>query len=198
MPRLAATERDVRRHRLIDAALRCVASKGFRELTVDEVCAAAGVSKGTFYGYFETKHDLLIALLDEDAAAIEHLMQQLDRAELPGPERLRQFARAFLERSEGPGITQLSADLWGHMLTEPAVQTRLSEAVARRRVVLREWVQHSVQAGEMVDIPANAFASILLALGDGLMIHASADPAGFKWPNIRKALDALLDGISTA
>ena len=36
----------------------------------------------------------------------------------------------------------------------------------------------------------------LLALTDGLMLHGALDPDGFRWPNIRAALDVLLDGIS--
>ena len=36
--------------------------------TVDDICAEAEVSKGAFYGYFSSKQELLIALLEEDAA----------------------------------------------------------------------------------------------------------------------------------
>ena len=49
----------------------------------------------------------------------------------------------------------------------------------------------------MVDIPANAFASILLALTDGLTLHGNLQPTAFKWSNIRRALDVLLAGIAT-
>jgi len=46
----------------------------------------------------------------------------------------------------------------------------------------------------MVDLPANALASILLALNDGLMLHRTLGESGFRWANISRALDALLAG----
>ena len=42
---------------------------------------------------------------------------------------------------------------------------------------------------------ANALASILLALTDGLMLHRALDPTGFRWQNIRAVMDALIAGI---
>ncbi len=62
--------------------------------------------------------------------------------------------------------------------------------------MLRGWIAAAIAAGELVAIPSNAFAAILLALGDGLTLHAGLDLTGFRWPNIRKALDDLLEGIT--
>jgi hypothetical protein len=47
----------------------------------------------------------------------------------------------------------------------------------------------------LVDVPANALAALFLALGDGLMLHRVLDPSAFRWPNIRRAVDVLLDGL---
>jgi hypothetical protein len=52
-----------------------------------------------------------------------------------------------------------------------------------------------VAAGQLVDVPANAMAAVFLALGDGLMLHRVLDPSGFKWSNVRRAIDALLEGL---
>jgi hypothetical protein len=84
------------------------------------------------------------------------------------------------------------------MLTDAVVMERFSQAIARRRKRLKEWISRAVASGELAEVPANAFASILLALGDGLTLHAGLDQAAFRWANIRKALDALLEGISRA
>jgi hypothetical protein len=78
----------------------------------------------------------------------------------------------------------------------PDVRERLANTVQRRRTVVRGWVERGVAAGELVDLPTNATASILLALADGLLLHAALDAEAFRWPNIRRALDLLLAGIS--
>src|SRR5579859_757487 len=96
VPKLREETRVERRQELIAAAWRCAARGGFRDLTVDDVCAAAGVSKGAFYGYFEHKQDLLLALLDDDAAALDRELEQITRASGSGVERVRRLARVMV------------------------------------------------------------------------------------------------------
>lgn len=65
--RLAKTEppprrADMRRASLVEAAGVLFVENGVEATTVDEVAARAGVAKGTFYHYFDTKADLLDAL----------------------------------------------------------------------------------------------------------------------------------------
>lgn len=196
MPKLAAEARAERRQRFIDAAWRCAARMGYRDMTVDDVCAEAGLSKGAFYLYFPHKQSLLVALLADDASHLDQLIADLDRRGSSSVDRLRRFTRVALERHEHPGRTQVRADLWAAMLTEPEVRTRVAEAVHRRRIPLRRWIEEGIAAGELVDIPSNAFASILLALADGLILHAALDPNGFRWPRIARALDVLLERVT--
>lgn len=58
--RLARNPADTRR-RLEDAAVRVFREKGFVAATVDDLCAAAGVSKGAFFHHFADKQALALA-----------------------------------------------------------------------------------------------------------------------------------------
>ncbi len=60
--RSARAER--RRQRLLEAAAQAFAIHGFSKTTVEEIAASAGVSKGLVYAYFDSKDDLLSAVLD--------------------------------------------------------------------------------------------------------------------------------------
>lgn len=194
MPKLGAPAREQRRRLLIDAARRCVARGGYRNLSVDDVCAEAGLSKGAFYTYFEQKRDLLMALLDDDAAGLDELLSDAaDRA--GGVEQIRRFVAAVVDRGSDPAAVQLRADLWAEIGSDELLRLRFLETMRRRRVRLAGLISDAIAAGELVDIPANAFAAILIALGDGLMLHRVLDPAGFKWVNVRRAVDTLLDGV---
>ena len=177
-------------------AWRCAARKGYRDTTVDDICAEAGLSKGAFYGYFESKQDLLLAMLDEDAGAVDQVLDDLDREPLACRERLRRFSRTMLERGEDPAHVQVRVDLWSAMTTTASVRHRFIRATEHRRQVLRRWIEEGVRAGEIVEVPYNALASLLLAVADGLLLHNGLQPSAFRWPNIRKALDVLLDGLA--
>lgn len=196
MPKLASATRQQRRQEFIAAAWKCAVRSGYRDLTIDDVCAEAGVSKGAFYVYFPSKRDLLLALLDDEATGWDQLMDKFSSSGASPRARLRLFTRAMLEQADDPALVQVRADLWTAMLTEVEVRDRFVEAMERRRTRLREWIREGVESGELRAIPDNAFASILLALGDGLLLHGAVAPAGFRWSNIRQALDVLLEGIS--
>lgn len=184
-----------RRQDLIEAAWRCAARQGFRDLTVDDVCVEAGVSKGAFYGYFAQKQDLLLALLDDDAAALDGELERITRNSASGIERMRRFAQAALERGEDAARVQVRADLWAELLTEEPVRQRLAVVTQRRRELVRAWIEEAVASDELVAIPENALASILLALTDGLMLHGALEADAFRWRNIRRAIDLLLAGV---
>lgn len=195
MPKIRPEIRSERRQALIDAAWRCAAARGFRDLTVDDVCAKAGVSKGAFYGYFEQKRDLLLALLDNDEAMLDGQLQRITEGSPSGIERVRRLALVMLARGEDAGRVQVRADLWSELLTDDAVRSRLAGATRARRDLVRAWIEEGIASGELLAIPANALASILLALSDGLMLHAALDPGGFRWRNIRRAIDVMLAAI---
>lgn len=112
MPKVTAQARQARRQDLIEATWRLLARGGWRDLTVDDICAEAGASKGAFYGYFERKQDVLIALLEDEAAAMEALLADLRSEQTGAVEQLNRFAHAMLERAADPARVQLRADVW--------------------------------------------------------------------------------------
>ncbi len=49
------------RTRLLDAALKVVRSKGYTATRVEDICAEAGLTKGSFFHHFKSKDDLVLA-----------------------------------------------------------------------------------------------------------------------------------------
>ncbi len=52
------------RTRLLEAALSVIRAKGYSATSVDDLCRAAGVTKGAFFHHFKTKDDLAVAAAD--------------------------------------------------------------------------------------------------------------------------------------
>lgn len=75
--------------RLRRAAFQCFAEGGFHETTVDDICKQAGVSKGAFYWYFESKEQVFVQILEVWAKEVEgEIIKQFQEAfEHEHPER---------------------------------------------------------------------------------------------------------------
>src|ERR1039458_5174926 len=54
------------------------ASQGWRDMTIDDVCAEAGLSKGAFYSHFASKRELLEAVVDDDETAVTNALEDLE------------------------------------------------------------------------------------------------------------------------
>ena len=63
----ASTTESPTKDKLLDAAQRLMLAKGFPATTVEEICETAGLTKGSFFHYFESKDDLGTAVLDRYA-----------------------------------------------------------------------------------------------------------------------------------
>lgn len=50
--------------KLLDATITVVRTKGYNATRIEDVCAEAGVTKGSFFHHFKTKDDLALAALD--------------------------------------------------------------------------------------------------------------------------------------
>jgi AcrR family transcriptional regulator len=63
MASLAERKRQLLRDELAEAAVKVLAFQGFEETTVDQIATAVGVSRRTFFRYFESKEDVIVHLL---------------------------------------------------------------------------------------------------------------------------------------
>ncbi len=63
-------EKKIVRSKLIEAAMKFLASTGIKKTTVEELAKAAGISKGAFYIFYESKELLFLDALEEEQAKI--------------------------------------------------------------------------------------------------------------------------------
>lgn len=115
--------------KLLDAALHLMLSRGYSATTVDEICAEAGVSKGSFYHFFKTKEEVGLATLER---FYQHGTKNLmggQFASLSDPvERAFGFVNHVAEKSpylwaEGCLLATFASEL---AESHPAVQTEVS------------------------------------------------------------------------
>src|SRR5579871_6561147 len=86
-----------KRQRILDAAVRVFAKKGFYATRVSEVAKAAGVADGTIYLYFKSKEELLVSLFED---RVERLLAFL-HTELPATAGVSAKLRRIIELQLG-------------------------------------------------------------------------------------------------
>ncbi|MYW13205.1 TetR family transcriptional regulator, partial [Streptomyces sp. SID2563] len=80
---LAERKRRLVSDELTESALQLLALKGFDAVTVDEIAAAAGVSKRTFFRYFASKEDVVVQFLADMGTGIRAELAARPAAEPP-------------------------------------------------------------------------------------------------------------------
>jgi len=125
------------RERLLDAAVRVVAAKGYGAATVGDLTKEAGVSRTTFYELFEDKEACFLAAYDN---AVETLLRRVIAAYESGqswPERAAAGLAALLGAlSEEPELARLSLVDIGN--AGPVAQRRYRAAMQRLTPLFEE------------------------------------------------------------
>jgi TetR/AcrR family transcriptional regulator, fatty acid metabolism regulator protein len=87
-------------HRIIAAATKVFARKGFFHAKVSDIAREAQVADGTIYLYFENKDDILISLFEEQMKTVlENMVEQLSK-EKDGTGKIKRFALTHLRLIE--------------------------------------------------------------------------------------------------
>ena len=102
-------DRTVRRSQLVAAAAEVFAEKGVSGTTVADIVRAAGVAQGTFYLHFESKDDVIVAVV---AAVADRLLAGMSLASTapgtPAVERMRQLGSGFTALSQDPALADVA------------------------------------------------------------------------------------------
>jgi TetR/AcrR family fatty acid metabolism transcriptional regulator len=87
-------------HRIIKAATKIFAEKGFFQSKISEIAREARVAAGTVYLYFESKDDILISLFEEQMKSVlDNMTVQVSRQTDP-VKKLEKFALTHLQLIE--------------------------------------------------------------------------------------------------
>lgn len=100
-PAKAARGGGDKRERILDAAVRVFAKKGFHATRVSEVAKAAGVADGTIYLYFKSKDELLVSLFEDRVERLLTFMQTELPATAGASDKLRRIIELQLGLFEG-------------------------------------------------------------------------------------------------
>lgn len=180
------------RMELMAAARRLYAARPFDQVTVDDVVAAAGVAKGTFYVHFESLAELQNIIAEELARELDELLQPR-RLALDDPiERIAAGCAVFIGQA-------LSDPAWGALVARGAAAMSNFASTARKR--LNEDIGHAARDKRLAVTPELAFdfviAMVLRAMQSASQKRLAANQAPAVVAAILRAIGVAPDKAST-
>ena len=168
------------REQLLNAGVAALHSKGFNGCGVQEITEAAGVPKGSFYNYFESKEVFSADVLEHywEQGAKKNLAVLSDES-IPALERLRIY---FSQRAAHHTANQFERGcMIGNLATEVTgqsrlVRDRLAGLFAGWVRVMANCVREAQDNGEItLDLDAVTIASFLVNAWQGAVMRAKVD-----------------------
>ncbi len=163
------------RERLLQAAARAFARKGYSNCTVADIRREAGMSQGALYVHFRDKEELFITMIaKEHGQGADKTREALTRA--PSLQGILSILESCIRDVGFP----VDHALWTEMLAvaarDKAVRAAFMESDAHMRAMFCELLRKAAEAGELAsDIDVEAVALWLYALVDGLIARTAID-----------------------
>jgi TetR/AcrR family transcriptional repressor of nem operon len=169
------------RERLIEAGVELFSQRAYGSIGVAELCARAGVNKGSFYYFFPSKEALAVAVIDRHWSRQQGVWAEI----LDGPgsilDRLRGLfaATAQMQIDARTGTGWVAGCLFGNLALEVSsqnepVRERLQHIFDEQIDMIRARLERAVDAGEL-ERPAddvNGAAKAIVAQLEGLVLFA--------------------------
>jgi len=176
--RLSRQERRAQtREQLLDAAAAVFARLGYRGASLEEVAAEAGFTKGAVYSNFATKADLFLALADriikERRAALTDAYRGMPLDDVL--DSIGSYLRTQAATEES--IDLFGIELWLVAMRDPTLRARLADDLASTRDAIADILAAKLEAENVKSgFTPGELATILKALGDGLLMQVYLDP----------------------
>ena len=186
-------ERERSRDRIVDAAYRILAEKGYDATTFKEIARSAEAAQGLIHYYFGSKDRLLLEVLKETSERTRQEMQRFVAA-LP-EERPRRGMSALSQQKERvarqPEWYRLRYELFALGLRKPELLPSVGELLAKGRRGIGE-VLSMLSGKEVAD--EEALSAVMLACFDGLALQKLVDP-DFDLDGAYKVLDRMIGSV---
>ncbi len=195
-------ERGTARIRLLDAAVDVIRTQGYNATTVDDLCAAAGVTKGAFFHHFHSKTALAVAAADHWSTTTGELFSSADYHERSTPtERVLGYLD-FRRNLIGDDPAKFSC-LVGTMTQETfATYPDIRDACGQSILAHAQRLEADIDAALTADAKADGITAASLAIhmqvviqGAFILSKAADDPslAVDSIDHLRRYVTTLLD-----
>jgi TetR/AcrR family transcriptional repressor of nem operon len=174
------------KERLIDTARELMHAKGYGAVGVGEICTQAGVNKGSFYYFFESKQRLGLAAIDAYTEAGGALWREIADSEGPALDRLERIVASAHQncKAQKSDSKQVHGCMLGNLALEqstqdPEIQARIKKAFDGHLRLFERLLREAIKEGALAkntDAKDKARAAVALMEGSMMLAKVQNDP----------------------
>jgi AcrR family transcriptional regulator len=192
-PKPPSKRRAKTRQRLLVAAREVFAREGFGRSTVEQICEAAGFTRGAFYSNFSSLDELFLEMWAQESAAMLSRLHEVASADLSDVHDVRSAVdRVLSVLPVDPGWFQITSEFTAHAVRTPG----LARVVATREKAIQAALLPMVD-GLLAQINRrvanrDALGRSLVAAYDGTSAQLAVEPDSAEVKGHRSDLFTLL------
>jgi AcrR family transcriptional regulator len=191
----------VKRKEILDAAQKLVYTRGYQQMSIQDILNELNISKGAFYHYFDSKQSLLDGLVDRMLDEAEQVLRPILAADLPAIEKLRRYFDTGSRWKTDRKAFML--DLLRVWYTDSnALVRQKQQAAAMKRVapMLAEIIRQGVSEGVFTTDYPDEIGSMVWSLAQGISDHVaglllSCEPQPDAYQRMKAILAAYSDAL---
>lgn len=150
------TRKEILRH-----AANLFNERGYAAVSIEDILAAADLTRGTLYYHFKGKSDIFVAAMLAMAAAIRHVVETIvTRRDLSAEQRIRLLVRTKRESTtlvseENPDAVHLSEKMVEEamMHLSPPQQAQIGMALGEIHALVQRLLAEGIERGELRPLP---------------------------------------------
>jgi AcrR family transcriptional regulator len=186
---------DAQRDRILCAALKCFIEHGFHAASMANIAEVAQMSPGLIYRYFDSKHAIVLAIVQRQLAEKQAAIRQLQSSDQIIDGLLQAFAQ-WGRRGANTMSVALQLEMSAEATRNPQFAEALRASDAQTRGEFEEWLRRPRAEGGAGLAPdqVRARALAVRCVVDGLTVRAAREP-DLDIEEIRAALELLVQPL---
>lgn len=160
-----------RKLQIIKATIECITRYGYSNFSMQDVAVIADVSKGIIHYYFLNKEDLMMAVLDYVSGQVEEHLAATDARATP-IKRLSNviwICSSIVQNNRE--YYRINMDFWTQIDQKEKVRSQIALHYAKFRNTIAMIIQDGIDQGFFRQGNAQHFASIIIAMIDGIALQ---------------------------
>ena len=167
MPKVIPEYKEAAKTKIIQAARKVFAEKGYHDTTMDDIAKEIGVSKGALYSYFKSKEDLLKELSLQNHQTLRDIINTACKSH----DLTQALEEVYVQMTEKyGGNMHTNFEIIALAAHEPTTKKIIMEDFQRDIDTVQSFLEDKMKQGTMrTDVNARALAELFTSLYMGTM-----------------------------